>query len=441
MFKNLLGNQMEISELIKKAEEFDLLKEMPFALIVFYLDTQDNNYKVIKVSDESPSFFGVKNFNEKNVYDVWSNIIHPDDISKIFNSASYLVIHENEEISFTCRIKTDNSNYRWVGGYVHQRNITPKDRFAYALFFNLEDLEDLDKNMWEHSLPANLILKDVLNTTSSKLLWKDVNLRYMGANKAFLDYYGLSSEKEIIGKTSEELAIKLNYSDINDSDSRVLKGEVIYNREEITFVNGKPRNILVNKCPMKEGGRIIGLVCSFEDITEYSKSKEELRKRAEYDQLTGILNRHSYFDKLKEFKDNYNSSKVDFSILSIDLDRFKEVNDFYGHEVGDALLVRICKEISKVIEPSDVFARIGGDEFNIISFATDKVDLDNKISAINNALSRINIVKGCAVKTQCSIGVATYSDFEDLEKLSYYADMMMYENKNIKKKNIAKVVE
>ena len=124
----------------------------------------------------------------------------------------------------------------------------------------------------------------------------------------------------------------------------------------------------------------VGIVVSIHDITKQKKIEEELYKRKEkykelsksldklanYDKLTDIPNRRLFFDQLELSIENYKTSGQEFAIAFIDLDGFKAINDLYGHDIGDKVLINISKTLSSSIRKQDVIARVGGDEFVII---------------------------------------------------------------------------
>ena len=110
--------------------------------------------------------------------------------------------------------------------------------------------------------------------------------------------------------------------------------------------------------------------------------QKNLEQMALYDQLTGLFNRHSILSALEGFETAYRNDGLDFGILTIDIDNFKNINDAYGHDVGDQALQHLSQVVSKVIRGQDLFGRLGGEEFiigsNRISFP-DFIDVSQRV--------------------------------------------------------------
>lgn len=128
------------------------------------------------------------------------------------------------------------------------------------------------------------LLEKILSTTNTAIFWKDAQRRFVGANKAFLDYYGFSSVNDIIGKTDEEMGWHPDPDPYKNDEIRVLQGEATNRVPGRCMCKGEVRDILASKSPIYENGNIVGLVGTFEDVTE------EHSQRAEAERLRLILN-------------------------------------------------------------------------------------------------------------------------------------------------------
>jgi diguanylate cyclase (GGDEF)-like protein len=158
----------------------------------------------------------------------------------------------------------------------------------------------------------------------------------------------------------------------------------------------------------------------------------ELFHSANFDKLTGLPNRSLFFDRLGQKLNQALRYKSKFSVLFIDLDGFKAVNDSLGHESGDELLVKTAERLRKSVRKSDTVARLGGDEFTIILTEVNKTE-DAVIVAqkIINELSTPFTIKKKEVKIGASIGITTFSeDEETIETLLRKADSAMYQAKS-----------
>jgi len=170
---------------------------------------------------------------------------------------------------------------------------------------------------------------------------------------------------------------------------------------------------------------------------EILKQKELLRYQAHYDLLTKLPNRFLFYDRLSQAIIKAKRNKTQFALLFVDLDHFKEINDNYGHEAGDFVLIEIAKRLQSCVRESDTVARLAGDEFLILL-----EDFDSKQNIVNIAKLLIEIIQtpieinNNKLTVTCSIGISIYpDDSEDAETLVKYADNAMYQAKNIGKNN------
>jgi diguanylate cyclase (GGDEF)-like protein len=167
------------------------------------------------------------------------------------------------------------------------------------------------------------------------------------------------------------------------------------------------------------------------------KEIQRLYNLAHYDVLTNIPNRYLFNEKLDQaiLKANNNKSKV--ALFFIDLDDFKKINDTYGHKAGDYTLLSIANSIKSIIRDTDLFARIGGDEFAlIIENVTDREYLEKLAEEIIHSVSSPLYFHSQKITVSCSIGISLYKeDTYYKEELIHYADMAMYKSKSIGKSN------
>ncbi len=161
-------------------------------------------------------------------------------------------------------------------------------------------------------------------------------------------------------------------------------------------------------------------------FTNYEKSKMTMTTRLETDNLTGAYNR----TKLQQYYDSKN--KGDFALFYVDLNNFKPVNDNYGHEVGDKLLIAYVKRLKSNFKSDTIIARMGGDEFALI---TPNISSDNDALSVKNRVKklsgRIFVIDDISINISASVGYALSSEAPTLEKLMKIADQKMYVEKVI----------
>lgn len=180
------------------------------------------------------------------------------------------------------------------------------------------------------------------------------------------------------------------------------------------------------------------LLANFSDITERKLMEEQVKRMAQYDPLTGLPNRALFSDRLQQAITAANRDKHPLALMFIDLDKFKPVNDSYGHQIGDLLLKDVATRMLDCVRESDTVARIGGDEFvivlPIIETAQDAMVVAEKIL---QSLNRPFDLAGLHLGISSSIGIAIYPEHGNHEtKLVKNGDTAMYQAKQSGRNNI-----
>ncbi len=194
---------------------------------------------------------------------------------------------------------------------------------------------------------------------------------------------------------------------------------------------GTKRWLETHTAPLKDGnGNVIAMVGVTQDITEKKQSDELIWKQANFDLLTGLPNRHMFYDRLEQEIRKAHRNDNSLALFFIDLDRFKEVNDSLGHLMGDNLLVEAAQRINRCVRESDTVARLGGDEFTVIlSQIDDTTRVDIIAQNILKNLSEPFSVGGehGKIYISASIGITLYpGDSLQTEQLLRNADQAMY---------------
>jgi diguanylate cyclase (GGDEF)-like protein/PAS domain S-box-containing protein len=179
-------------------------------------------------------------------------------------------------------------------------------------------------------------------------------------------------------------------------------------------------------------GSYLGTLALVTDITRQRASAERIWHQANFDELTGLPNRHMFRDRLAQEMRKADRGATFVALLFIDLDHFKEVNDRLGHAVGDALLAEAARRVKACVRGTDTLARLGGDEFTVILAGMELVgSVDRIAQAIVDSLSRPFELAGELASVSASVGIALYpADARELAQLVSHADQAMYASKN-----------
>ena len=174
-----------------------------------------------------------------------------------------------------------------------------------------------------------------------------------------------------------------------------------------------------------------GIVLNTRDVSEQKALQDQLRHEASHDSLTTLANRGLFRDRVEKELRGADSRPATLTILFLDLDGFKEVNDTLGHAVGDTLLIQVAERLRSCVRPSDTVARLGGDEFAVL-IADRSSERDGAIVAdrITKAMREPFVVEGREIDVGASIGIAaTDEHVEDADDLLRNADLAMYRAK------------
>ncbi|OUQ89037.1 PAS domain S-box protein [Brevibacillus brevis] len=179
---------------------------------------------------------------------------------------------------------------------------------------------------------------------------------------------------------------------------------------------------------MDEEGNVTKLLLITRDVTDRKQSEETIHHLAYHDALTDLPNRRMYVQQLSKEMMQAKRFQSSLAVLFLDLDRFKDVNDSFGHDVGDMLLIEASKRLQACLKPGDVVARLGGDEFTIMqNQLQDRNEATALAEQIMYQLQRPFEMDGHVFNVSCSIGIALYpQDGDNPEDLLKRADTALY---------------
>lgn len=285
----------------------------------------------------------------------------------------------------------------------------------------------------------NALLTSLIDSSSDPIVIKGLDRRYIIFNDAAARFSGVSVN-EALGKSADAIFPKETADIINRIDDELLKNNSFSEHEETMLMsNGKSYTYWVTKGLLTTlNGDIFGIFGIYHDITEIKKNekaiitaKEHFDYMAHHDPLTGLPNRTLLMERLQSKTSS--EEKMPFSLLFLDLDGFKEINDSYGHRFGDELLVRISELLKELFSPETFIARSGGDEF-VVLFAChqDKNILHEILTRLISLVNNPFHINDTDVFITASIGIALFpANGSNAEELLQKADAAMYNAKRI----------
>ncbi|MDD3344280.1 MAG: diguanylate cyclase [Sulfurospirillaceae bacterium] len=358
-------------------------------------------------------------------------LTHPDDANSMFASIQSQIT-EHPEFVIERRMRNPKGQWVWiqVRGKVIEYTLDNKPLFLTGVYININTQRQAEE----------LRISAVAFETQEAILITDASEKILKVNHAFTKITGYSSE-EIIGKSPRILKSNKHDKAFYQSLWHSLETEGYWQGE---LWNKRKNGEIYAEYIMitairNEVGIITHYLANFNDITNYKAAEEKIHELAYYDPLTHLANRRLLHEKIDQIlSHNHQNYTIYYALVFLDLDHFKQLNDTFGHDAGDMLLVQVAKRLLDCTRSSDIVSRPGGDEFVIL--------LEN---LGNNALQSSFMAQSVAKKILfylnkpyelahgeytmgASIGITLFSNdgTKTLDVLMKEADSAMYSSKS-----------
>ncbi|MCX6347192.1 MAG: diguanylate cyclase [Actinobacteria bacterium] len=294
------------------------------------------------------------------------------------------------------------------------------------------DISEIQKSLFESKKQISFF-NSVIDNIPIMLFLKDAKeLRFKMVNKAAEDLMGLSRE-DILGKTDYEVFPK-NQADFfvkKDREALSNKNSIFIEEEKIA---SKDKTIIIStkKMPiLDENNEPVYILGISENITEKRQLEKTIKKLAYFDEITGLPNRTLFKDRFQIAAERARRENKKMMIVMLDFDKFKLINDKYGHGTGDKLLKSFAARLKKVIRKADTIARFGGDEFlMVLGDFSNREDMEKFAKKVINVFKEPFKIEKFELSISGSAGISVFPDdslnHSDLIK---FADAAMYEAK------------
>jgi diguanylate cyclase (GGDEF)-like protein/PAS domain S-box-containing protein len=278
-------------------------------------------------------------------------------------------------------------------------------------------------------------LDSIIENIPIAIIVKDAKTReFVLVNRAFEAMIGLRRD-ELLGRTLFDIYQAKDAELIDKTDNEYLLNSVGPNYKQFeveTPMRGLRIHATTRIVVRDNQGNPKYLVVAIEDVTDRRKSEQQIAFMAHHDALTGLANRVAVAQKIEEAAARQRRFGEPFSVLLLDLDRFKYVNDTLGHPAGDALLREVATRLKAFLRETDVLARLGGDEFAIIQTgeADQRQEASGLADRIIDIIAKPLDIEGTEVHISGSIGIALApAHATDNDSLLKMADMALYSAK------------
>jgi len=355
-------------------------------------------------SKEVYAILELNDTNQPLSYPTIEPLIHPEDIKKVKYQINALLHKKNARYNITHRVILASGKEKTL----HLQGNAIYDEQGKITFLNasVQDITEITQ-LHKHKELSNI----VFDNASDAITVTDKNNKIISANKALEKITGYS-QAELLGKDPklfsshqhDALFYQAMWQELLATDS--WKGE-IYNKRK----NGDiyPEELSLN-IVRNQQGEITNYIAIFRDISARKKTESKLSFFANNEVLTGLSNRRYFIEQLDFSLTKANQTKEPLSLLFIDVNQFKEVNDLFGHHIGDKTLQIIAKRILNGLTPSDLVCCYGGDEFAIL-LNNSKAKYAVKIAQrLQKSIEKSYKIDDITLDITVSIGIAQYPD-------------------------------
>lgn len=274
-------------------------------------------------------------------------------------------------------------------------------------------------------------LQNVIETIADGMAVFDRNGQLVLFNNAFKELYHESRNLIKHGVNYEEFVRKGaelgQYEEIGSDLSSWIQSRLAMFQveEQIYELPLRGDRWLHVKTRKTDAGHVVGL---HRDMTESKRLENRIRHMAMHDSLTGLPNRTAFDEELRRSRARSERYGHSFALIFLDLDNFKAVNDTYGHQVGDNLLLEIARRLSAAVRQNDFVARLGGDEFAIIAEGNGAAnEFEKLLLRLDDHVRKVADITHDPIYPRTSIGFTTFpEDNEDLDTLRLHADAALY---------------
>lgn len=253
--------------------------------------------------------------------------------------------------------------------------------------------------------------------------WKDANRRFVGVSRSFLRYFGLDSEKDVIGKTDEDMGWHLDPEPFKKDEEEILEsGKKVFLQRGECIVNGINRDIIASKIPVFRDGRIIGILGTVVDAEEMQKLLDENKKLSNVDPVTGLANARGISDSFYYCLAERWRTGRNFATIEVCVPEYREIVKLYGDHSGDCLLRKIAEILRNCGGTSCVIGRVQESLFYLLMHCEDKNDVRNVGKKIRTAIESTRRAGQWSGNCSARI-IASYSDDSSRDRNLYLSGM------------------
>ncbi|WP_170235827.1 EAL domain-containing protein [Colwellia demingiae] len=359
----------------------------------------------------------------KHTTNQWADFVHYEDREKAWQSISDVLEGRSKSHSLEYRMLTKEGGYRWVHD---QANVMQRHSNGKPLRMSGTHSDITNRKLAEEKIK---LAASVFSHAGEGIIITDDKATIIDVNDAFTNITGFSHE-EAIGKNPRILQSGRQSPEFYAEMWQALQKEgywsgEVWNRRK----NGEVYAVMQTISAVRDvHGIATHYVSLGNDITQMKEHQNQLEHIAHFDILTNLPNRVLLADRLSQAMLQCSRHEQSLAVVFLDLDGFKHVNDTYGHDIGDELLIALSVRMKEALRENDSLARIGGDEFvAVLADLTTVEDCEPVLERLLLAASEPVTFDGIVLSISASIGVTLYpQDNVGADLLMRHADQAMY---------------
>lgn len=357
----------------------------------------------------------------------FATLLPAEDLEKVLARQPALLKGAPQRVVY--RIRTKDGRISWLRDYM--RPVLNETGGLKRLLGAVQDITER-VNAQQALADSESRLRAIMNNSPSIITLRDRGGVLLMANQRFELLSG-QPPRDALGRNARELLPPRTAEALLRHDDELLANLAPLNLEEtLVHADGEEHTYLTAKFPiLEEGGETVGVCSISTDITQRKKLEERLRVLAATDALTGADNRLAFIGQATAELRRHRRYGAPLTIMYMDIDEFKKVNDTHGHQAGDEVLKKLVQVCLEHLREVDVFGRVGGEEFAVLLPET-KIET-GKLAAerLARAIEKMRVThEGSQIAVTVSIGLAQVQDGDkNLDQLLARADAALYQAK------------